>query len=343
MDNSTDLVTLLSSALPTTTDSNNINSSENSIVTTASSTGGQNTTTSSLSTSQSCTTNNTSLTISRPNQSNQQNKQSTSTSVASSLPDHFGTNFESTHFVGTSSLQQQLFNREQTSPTAIGSSPNTSIGSGTNINATCSIAASSTTSGPVSASMPIQVPGPGPIARPRSYSSSNTNINLANPVSSLGVHGDSLLSSYFKNVEDKQSILMNGPASVTRKLSNPSASLFGTSNSSFFGSLTNREGGNGVSLFGAPGYPTTADTVESVVGSALEDLSLDDIHLEASLEKELGPSSQARNSVLGENIEISSNGSNCVLGRSPGQATLLGSTAPVNIPGKRLKKVTKKT
>ena len=306
------------------------------MTTVATSAGKQNTiSSSSLSISQSCTTNTTSLTISRPNQSNQQNKQTTSTSVASSLPDHFGTNFESTHFVGTSSLQQQLFNREQTPPTAIGSSPNTSIGSViTNINVSCSIACSSSASNPATSSMPIQVPGPGPIARPRSYSSSNTTTNLPNPVSNLSVHGESLLSSYFKNVEEKQNLLMNGPASVSRKISTPSTSLFGTSNSSFFGALTNREGGNGVSLFGAPGYPTTADTV---VGSALEDLSLDDIHLEASLEKELGPSSHARNSVLGESVEISSNGSNCVLGRSPVQATLLGSTAPVNIPGKYLK------
>lgn len=270
-----------------------------------------------------------SIAISRPN--NNSSKIQASSSIASSLPDHFKTGFDPPHFGSGPSLQSQLFVHEQT-PTI--SSP---LGAGNNgkensqINATNScVSANSTISGQSSSS------NPGPIARPRSYSSSNTN--AASMPTSTNSFSESLLSSFFKNVEEtqKQDILMDSSHPV-RKLSTPSTSLFTSGNSSgLFGSLTNRESG---SLFGAPGYPTTADTVESCLGLAVEDLSLDDIHLEASLERELGPTTQGViNNSLSDPADSNPASTNCVLGRSPGQrAPLLGSTAPVNIPGKYCK------
>ncbi|GIX96205.1 RING finger protein unkempt [Caerostris extrusa] len=62
-------------------------------------------------------------------------------------------------------------------------------------------------------------------------------------------------------------------------------------------------------------YPA-ADTVESVVGNALDDLSIDDINVEASLNREL------INDSVGVNNSLS--------GMSG--SSLLGASAPVNIP-----------
>lgn len=268
-----------------------------------------------------------SIAIARPNH---QTKLPNSINIASSLPDHFGAGFESSHFGRgsvTSSLSNQLFIREQTPP--IGNSLGTAPSSNNNSHVLGAGTGSTTTS--VSGQPNSSATGLGPIARPRSNSSSNTN---SSNIPSTNSFGESLLSNLFKNVEEKQNLLLNGPQS-TRKLSNPTSSLFSTGNSpSLFRSLTsNRDNVN--SLFGAPGYPTTADTVESCLGLAVEDLSLDDIHLEASLERDLGPSTTntVNNSALGDDSAASV--MNCVLGRSPGQpaSTLLGS-APVNIPGK---------
>ncbi|RWS04138.1 PROTEIN E3 ubiquitin-protein ligase UNKL-like protein [Dinothrombium tinctorium] len=298
MDNNTDFAALLSNALPqTTASSGNTNSTTS---TTASTT----TTATTLATASNAATNHTfsnnntsstSIAISRPSQTQLQEAVKSAATVASSLPDQFATSFDSARFA-SQTLQHQIFQREQTPPV-------TSIG-----------------------------PGPGPIARPRSYSTSNSNATLPMPGSSFGGGPtESLLSSYLKIssvVEDKNTVGINGPSSSGLKAG--TSSLFTGNISPLFGGLTgNRESGNNcLSLFGAPGYPTTADTVESVVGSALEDLNLDDIHLEASLEKELGPNSQpGGNGGLGD---TDANSVNC-LGRS-----LVGSTPPVNIPGARL-------
>uniref|UniRef100_T1K2F6 C3H1-type domain-containing protein n=1 Tax=Tetranychus urticae TaxID=32264 RepID=T1K2F6_TETUR len=345
MDISTDLATLLSSKLPPTTTTTTSNSSgtnngecenNNNNNSTTPSTGNNATscTTTSVTTSNSyCASSNSNsiqtnnITIARPIHNNNNNNQSKlsstgSSSIASSLPDHFGTSFDSNHF---GNLQSQLFNRETASPMSnLGTAPTTGSqanhGQGTN---------SITNSGSNSSVNPTS--GPGPIARPRSYSSSNAHTSSMAAAANNHI-GETLLSSYFKNVEEKQ----NSFGQSNRKLSTPSSSLFasGANNSSLFSSLTgNRDNGG---FFGGSGFPSTADTVESCLGHVVEDLSLDDIHLEASLEKELGPSSQNRvNNSLVDSVDPVSN-TNCVLGRSPGQPSLIGSTAPVNIPGARL-------
>lgn len=344
MDNSTDLATLLSSKLPpttstttTTTTSSSANGGEcesNNITTSTPSSGNgtSSCTTTIVSTSStncastnsnSTSTNN--ITIARPilnNNGNQSKIPSTgNSSIASSLPDHFGTSFDSNHF---GNLQSQLFNRETTPPMSnLGTAPTTgsqvNLGQGNNFLVNSGSSTNNQTS------------GPGPIARPRSYSSSNAHTSSMTAAANNNI-GETLLSSYFKNVEEKNNLLLNGPH-ANRKLSTPSSSLFasGGNHSSLFSSLSNRDSG---SLFGAPVYSSTADTVESCLGLAVEDLSLEDIHLEAALEKELGPSSQSRgnNNNLVDTVDPVSN-TNSVLGRSPGQSALLGSTAPVNIPG----------
>lgn len=268
MDNSNDLASILSNALPQSTAGNGINNSTSTI----------SSTTSSIINNANCNNNSSGINIQRSNNQNQLLQQKSS-SIASSLPDHYGT-FDPNHFGSTQ--QQQIFNCDQMNS------------------------------------------GPGPIARPRSYSTSNSNTNMSSNI----LPSESLLSNYFKmqaSSEDKP-LGMNGPVSL-RKVSTPS-SLFGGTSSPLFSGLSSNTShlNNSMSLFGAPGYPTTADTVESVVGSALEDLNLDDIHLEASLEKELGPTG-------GNGGSDSDN--NCLLGRSPASSNLLGS-APVNIPGRFL-------
>ncbi|XP_063886090.1 RING finger protein unkempt homolog isoform X1 [Scylla paramamosain] len=73
-----------------------------------------------------------------------------------------------------------------------------------------------------------------------------------------------------------------------------------------------------VSPLAPPFYPTS-DTVESVVGSALEDLNLDEpLNIAASLDREL---------------ENESNSLNNSISSSFANSGLLGSSAPVNIPG----------
>ncbi|RWS30453.1 E3 ubiquitin-protein ligase UNKL-like protein [Leptotrombidium deliense] len=293
MDNSTDLASLLSNALPQTNsgNGNSTNSISNSTMMTSASNALANHSAKNNGNSSSMN-----IAISRPSQTQSQDSAKLSSSVASSLPDHFATSFDSNRFGGSPALQQQIFQRDQTPP------------------------------------MNTVGPGPGPIARPRSYSSSNASTALPVPGSGFGVPADSILSNYLKmssTVEEKSTIGLNGPHSARPGTS----SLFAGTASPLFSTLTgNREGGNNcLSLFGTSGFHATADTVESVVGSALEDLNLDDIHLEASLEKDLGhPSSHhGGNGGLTDNDIASSVSSS--LGRS-----LVGSTPPVNIPGARL-------
>lgn len=72
-----------------------------------------------------------------------------------------------------------------------------------------------------------------------------------------------------------------------------------------------------VSPLAPPFYPTS-DTVESVVGSALEDLNLDEpLNIAASLDRELESESNLSNSISSGFVN----------------SGLLGSSAPVNIPG----------
>ena len=194
---------------------------------------------------------------------------------------------------------------------------------------------------------------PGPIARPRSYSSSHTS-NLP----SCLANRETLLNSYVKlnsTLEEKarlnaalqQRSHMNSHLPV-RKVSTPST-LFASSaasgpisssgtnsmGNSVFNSLGNLAAAAGsgalngqataAAAAAASGafYGNGLDTVESVVGSALDDFMLDDLQLEASIEKELAGQG------LGE--EQRTLAGSALMARSAG--TLLGSTAPVNIPG----------
>jgi len=132
----------------------------------------------------------------------------------------------------------------------------------------------------------------GPIARPRSFSTSTSNST-----------SDTLLSSYLEK---------NGP------LKNNTSSLFGGTSSPLFANL--RESGFNVNV-----NAFYNDSLDAVLNQTLDDLNLDDIHMEASLDKDFGSSSLG-----GDNHDSNAmNAVNSVLHRS----SLLGSTAPVNIPG----------
>ncbi|XP_047498642.1 RING finger protein unkempt homolog isoform X2 [Penaeus chinensis] len=90
-----------------------------------------------------------------------------------------------------------------------------------------------------------------------------------------------------------------------------------TPSSSFVSSLPSSLSST-VSPLAPPFYPTS-DTVESVVGSALEDLNLDEpLNIAASLDREL---------------EVESNSISNSISTGLANSGLLGSSAPVNIPG----------
>ena len=158
--------------------------------------------------------------------------------------------------------------------------------------------------------------GPGPIARPRSFSTSQTSVaerNLAQQETS------SLFSQY---LNESKNILgfkeLNGPIGST-------------------GSGVNSGGGNKKnSLFGTPSPLFSSwlaqDSVESVL-SGLDDLNLDDISMEATMEKEFGPAPPSHHHNVNSNLNLNSNCDNdnsvinSVLNRQ------IGPTQPVNIPG----------
>nr|XP_053654970.1 RING finger protein unkempt homolog isoform X2 [Cherax quadricarinatus] len=106
------------------------------------------------------------------------------------------------------------------------------------------------------------------------------------------------------------------PANISLPITLP-VSVPVSQSSSFVSSLPSSLSST-VSPLAPPFYPTS-DTVESVVGSALEDLSLDEpLNIAASLDREL----EVENNSLSNSIStgLASSG-------------LLGSSAPVNIPG----------
>ncbi|XP_013773708.1 RING finger protein unkempt homolog isoform X1 [Limulus polyphemus] len=156
-------------------------------------------------------------------------------------------------------------------------------------------------------------PLPTPIARPRSCSSSTNH------------SGDSLIS-YHKapgsEREDREVTLRkqfeaidNDPSldviEKTRRKQSICLAL-GINLSHLVSSLS-----QGVSL-ASSFYPTAVNTVESVVGNALDDLNLDDINFEASIDKEL---------------ECEANPVSSSLSAGLASSGILGSSAPVNIPG----------
>ncbi|XP_076366619.1 putative E3 ubiquitin-protein ligase UNKL isoform X1 [Tachypleus tridentatus] len=158
------------------------------------------------------------------------------------------------------------------------------------------------------------IPLPAPIARPRSYSSS-TN------------HSGEILISYQKapgsEREDrevslrKQLDVIDSDSSLDliekthRKQSICVA--FGI-NPSHLASSSLPHSTSLISTY----YPAAVDTVESVVGNALDDLNLDDINVEASIDKELECEANPVSSSLSAGLVSSG---------------ILGSSAPVNIPG----------
>ncbi|KAG8194691.1 hypothetical protein JTE90_028005 [Oedothorax gibbosus] len=155
-------------------------------------------------------------------------------------------------------------------------------------------------------------PLPNPIGRPRSYSSS-TN------------HSGEFLGLYPKapgsEREDKESCIRlqfqaidNDPTMEPHEKSRRKQSIVLSCDSTYSHLSSSMKT---MSPLATSFYPA-ADTVESVVGNALDDLSIDDINVEASLNRELINESIGNNSISGL-----------------GGSSLLGASAPVNIPGSR--------
>ncbi|KAI1301869.1 RING finger protein unkempt [Halotydeus destructor] len=150
--------------------------------------------------------------------------------------------------------------------------------------------------------------GPGVIARPRSYSTSASTHygGLHNPLS--GAH----MSGLFGRDKNLNSSMDLHPRS--------SSSVFFNERKSPIYSNTKSHMENGLSssiLLGS----YASDTVESVVGSAMEDLNMEELHntIEAPLEGEKFSRAENDNSYS-------------YFGSSVGA---IGSTAPMNIPGAR--------
>ncbi|KAF8770118.1 RING finger protein unkempt like protein [Argiope bruennichi] len=154
-------------------------------------------------------------------------------------------------------------------------------------------------------------PLPNPISRPRSYSSSTNHSGESMPhypkaPGSEREDRESCIRRQLQAIDDdpnlephekarrKQSIYLGCDSSLSHlsgslKTMSPLATSF---------------------------YPA-ADTVESVVGNALDDLNIDDINVEASLNREL----------INDSIGVNSSMSGMT------GSSLLGASAPVNIPG----------
>ncbi|XP_064478966.1 RING finger protein unkempt-like isoform X2 [Ornithodoros turicata] len=141
-------------------------------------------------------------------------------------------------------------------------------------------------------------PLPTPIGRPRSYSSSTNQSSESLPMypkapGSEREDREASIRKQLKSLDDGESVEKSrqDPWMGTT----PPMHLSSSASASFYHST---------------------NTVESVVGNALDDLSLDDINVEASLDKELD--SNPVTSSLTQGLTNSG---------------LLGSSAPVNIPG----------
>lgn len=213
-------------------------------------------------------------------------------SIASSLPDHYGAMEKASNFLAAT---QNLFTQKSEATNNASSS------------------------------------GLGPIARPRSYSTSasshytnNNSLAHNNPLGS-----GNFMTSYFNKLssaDDHHSMANN--SSQPRK---SSSGFFGGNSSPLFGNVASNSGAKNMygSLFDASTYPNTSGTVESVVGSALDDLSIDDIH--SQIEREAYPEKET-----GSNLNpIGDNNDNVSTRNLGSTSTLIGSTAPVNIPGSR--------
>ena len=152
----------------------------------------------------------------------------------------------------------------------------------------------------------IQTPsGLGPIARPRSYSTSTANSS------------DSYLSFLSRDPERK-----NGPSMNTN-----TCSLFSGTSSPLFANL--RE-----SAFSLQSSDTNSffNPIDAVLNQTLDDLNLDDIHMEANS----GHSGNQHNNVSNNNSDNHDNNAINNAVNSFGMhrnSSLLASTQPVNIPG----------
>ncbi|GFR03327.1 RING finger protein unkempt homolog [Trichonephila clavata] len=153
-------------------------------------------------------------------------------------------------------------------------------------------------------------PLPTPISRPRSYSSSTNHSGESMPhypkaPGSEREDRESCIRRQLQAIDDDPTL---EPHEKSRRKQNIylgcDSSLSHLSNSL-----------KTMSPLATSFYPA-ADTVESVVGNALDDLNIDDINVEASLNREL------------------INDSVCVNNSLPGMtgSSLLGASAPVNIP-----------
>ena len=148
--------------------------------------------------------------------------------------------------------------------------------------------------------------GLGPIARPRSYSTSTANSS------------DNYLMSYLSEKT-------NGPSLKTN-----TCSLFSGTSSPLFANL--RESAFGLQSSGADNSNSFFNPIDAVLNQTLDDLNLDDIHMEANS----GQSGGQQNSVSNNNSDNHENNSINNSINSFGlhrNSSLLASTQPVNIPG----------
>ncbi|CAG2116341.1 unnamed protein product, partial [Medioppia subpectinata] len=152
----------------------------------------------------------------------------------------------------------------------------------------------------------------GPIARPRSYSTSTA----------MSAASENLLASYL----ERNGQLKHNPNSLFGGMSSGHNSPFAAVRESHdpFGHSLGGVGGGGHGLGGTQ----YSNSIDAVLNQTLDDLNLDDIHMEA-MDKDFGSGREGRD-----------HQHNDLGGGHPGdnsiRNSLLGSTQPVNIPGARL-------
>ncbi|XP_072028240.1 LOW QUALITY PROTEIN: putative E3 ubiquitin-protein ligase UNKL [Amphiura filiformis] len=168
-----------------------------------------------------------------------------------------------------------------------------------------------------SSDMTITTPSnsvPGPIAKPRSNSTSSNYSSESSHIGSVYQRAPG------SEREENTFNMFLGMTSITSSLTNPSSSI------------------SSMSVNATPFYPTS-DTVESVIGNALDDMNLDDIDV-AAFEKELDNDTSSVGSSgasigqlpVGEytnGVAMSSRIQNIFDGLGLGSTT----SAPVSIPG----------
>ncbi|XP_076305639.1 RING finger protein unkempt-like isoform X2 [Tachypleus tridentatus] len=154
---------------------------------------------------------------------------------------------------------------------------------------------------------------PAPIARPRSYNSSTNNPGEC--IGSYQKAPGSEREDKDVNLRKQLEALDNDPSlDIIQKVCCKQSLCLAHGLNPHAVSLTSSSLPQGFSL-SSTFYPEGVDTVESVVGNALDDLNLDEINIEASIDKEL---------------ECDVNSS---ISAGLASSGILGSSAPMSIPG----------